>query len=489
VSVRRITQVNRGRHTPGVDGERLTTPDERAQLVDDLRQSHPWKAAPVRRIYLPKANGKQRPRGIPTIRDRARPRVVKNALEPRCDAECEAQSDGFRPGRWCQDAIEEVYVALDTGAVGHHRYILDADIRGAFDHLSHAFIRHRLGPLPGRELIKQGLQAGEWEYGTLHHTTEGTPQGGVISPLVANIALEGRAKQRGKGYRVARDADDLVGMATSLPAIARACPVVTAFLDERGLALPPEKTRMVQRTEGFDALGFHVQRRGETLLITPQPQKVPARQQDVRSGLKHHQPVSPDAGIRHLTPLIRGWAMDDRHVVRKQTFQKADYHIWSALWRWATRRHPKNPKRWSYRRYCAVGQDGATFSANSRHRRGQTIRLRLERMPALPMSRQVKVKGHASPDDPTRKAYGERRRRQMGRHRVAKGRRLDEIAEAPRWHCPGCGPAVFDGQEGHLHHRIPVQVGGSDERENLQWLHAACPRQRHQQGVTAGQSA
>jgi RNA-directed DNA polymerase len=238
VSVRRITQVNRGRHTPGVDGERLTTPDERAQLADDLRQYQPWKAAPVRRIYLPKANGKQRPLGIPTIRDRVWHMVVKDALEPRFEAEFEAQSDGFRPGRCGQEAIAEVYVALNNGAVGPHRYILDADIQGAFDHLSQAFILHRIGPMPGRELIKQWRKAGYWECGTLHHTTEGTPQGGVISPLWANMARDGLATQLGKAYRVARYADDSVVMATSLPAIAQAYPVVTAVLDERGAGAP-----------------------------------------------------------------------------------------------------------------------------------------------------------------------------------------------------------------------------------------------------------
>ena len=489
VSVRRITQVNHGRHTPGIDGERVTTPEERVKLVNDLRQYQPWRAAPVRRVYIPKANGKQRPLGIPTLRDRVLQMVVKNALEPRFEAEFEAQSYGFRPGRCCQDAIEEVYVALNNGAVGRHQYILDADIQGAFDHLSQDFILHRIGPMPGRELVKQWLQAGYWEQGTLHHTTAGTPQGGVVSPLLANIALDGLAKRLGKGYRMARYADDIVVMAKSLPAIEQACPVVTAFLDERGLALHPEKTRMVQRTEGFDFLGFHVQMRGQKLLITPQKQKVHALLQEVRSWLRSHQTVSAEVVIRHLNPLIRGWAMYYHHVVSKQTFQKVDYHIWRALWRWVKRRHPKKPKRWIYRRYFAVGKYGATFYAHSRDRRGQTMHLRLERMPTIPIVRHVKVKGRASPDDPTLKAYWETRRLKRGRQRVAKGSLLYGIGEAQRWQCPGCGQALFDGQEVHLHHRIPVHAGGSDDRANRQWLHAACHRQRHRQGVIAGQSA
>jgi RNA-directed DNA polymerase len=224
VSVRRLTQVNRGRQTPGIDGERVTTPEERAKLVDDLRPYQPWQAAPVRRVYIPKAHGTPRPLGIPTIRDRVRQMVVKNALAPRFEAEFEAHSDGVRPGRCCQDAIEAVYVALNNGAVGHHQDILDAEIQGALDHSSPAFILHRIGPMPGRELIKQWLKAGYWEHGTLHHTTEGTPQGGVISPLLANIALDGLAKQLGKGYRVARYADDLVVMAKACPLSSRRAP-------------------------------------------------------------------------------------------------------------------------------------------------------------------------------------------------------------------------------------------------------------------------
>jgi RNA-directed DNA polymerase len=309
VAVRRITQVTRGRHTPGIDGARVTTPDERAKLVDELRRYHPWQAAPGRRVYIPKANGKQRPWGIPTMRDRVLRMAGKNALEPRFEAEFEAQSYGFRPGRCCQDAIEEVDVALDNGAVGHHHYLLDADIQGAFDHLSQGFSLHRIGPMPGRELIEQWLTAGSWEYGTLPHTTEGTPQGGVISPLLATIALDGLVKRLGKGYRVARYADDIVVMAKSLPAIEQACPVVTAFLKERGLALHPEETRIVQRTEGFTFLGFHVQVRGQKLLITPRQQKVQALLQEVRSWLKTHPTVTAEVVIRHLHPLMRGRAM------------------------------------------------------------------------------------------------------------------------------------------------------------------------------------
>jgi RNA-directed DNA polymerase len=204
VAVRRSTQVNRGRHTPGIDGARVPTPDERARLVDDRRPYQPWKAAPVRRGYIPKANGKQRPLGMPTRRDRVLHMVVKNALASRFEAEFEAQRDGCRPGRCGQEAIEEVDVALNTRAVGHNHDSLDADIQGAFAHIRPDCILRRSGPRPGRELSKQGLQAGYWAHGTLPHTTAGTPQGGVLSPLLAQIARDGLTTRLGNGYRRAR---------------------------------------------------------------------------------------------------------------------------------------------------------------------------------------------------------------------------------------------------------------------------------------------
>jgi RNA-directed DNA polymerase len=288
---------------------------------------------------------------------------------------------------------------------------------------------------------------------------------------------------------MAQYAEDIVVMATRLPAIEPACPVVTACRDARGLARHPENTRLVLRTAGVDVLGVLVQRRGQTRLITPQRQKVQARRRDVRSWLKPHQTVSPEAVIRHLHPLIRGWAMDDRQVVSQHTVQQVDDHLWRALWRWAKRRHPRTSQRWMYRRSFEVGKDGATFEAESRDRRGQTIRLRLARVPAIPIVRHVQVKGGASPEDPTLKGYRDSRRVKRDRQRVAQGSTRSGRAEAQRGPCPGCGHALFDGQEVHLHHRIPVHAGGSEARANLQGRHAACHHQRHQQGITAGQSA
>src|SRR6266849_2346583 len=189
MSVRRVTQVNAGKNTPGVDKVVVKTPAARGALVDRMATFQPWRVQPVRRVYIPKSNGKQRPLGIPTVMDRALQSVVKNALEPYWEAKFEGSSYGFRPGRSCQDAIGKIY--LLTCPNRRKKWVVDADIQGAFDNINHDFLLNALGEVPGRELVRQWLKAGVMEDGAFQATEAGTPQGGVISPLLLNIALHG----------------------------------------------------------------------------------------------------------------------------------------------------------------------------------------------------------------------------------------------------------------------------------------------------------
>ena len=251
LSVRRVTQINAGKNTPGVDMLLVKTPKARSELVDQMRSYQPWKAQPARRVYIPKANGKVRPLGIPTVVDRVMQAIVKNALEPYWEARFEPASYGFRPGRSCHDAIAKVFNIARPNK--RKKWVLDAGIEGAFDSISHERVLEAIGSFPARELIRQWLKAGYVQKGTLHPSEAGVPQGGVISPLLMNIALHGMEQALGvrydgrgqiKGSRaLVRYADDWVVFCESEEDAQAARLQAQEWLQERGLHLSAEKTR------------------------------------------------------------------------------------------------------------------------------------------------------------------------------------------------------------------------------------------------------
>src|SRR5713226_2289832 len=270
MSVRRVTQGNAGRNTPGVDKVLVKTSAARGQLMDQLSAFQPWRTRPVRRVYIPKKSdsSKRRPLGIPTMIDRSLQAMVKNALEPAWESRFEGSSYGFRPGRNAHDAIEKIYRLSCPNK--RKKWIVDADIKGAFDNISHDFLLKALGDVPGKALIRQWLKAGYLEDGRYHDTPTGTPQGGVISPLLLNVALHGmeaalgvtfnnRGQIDGSKRAVVRYADDFVVFCeTQEDALVVRDRILPPWLAERGLSLSPEKTRIVHLTEGFDFLSFNV---------------------------------------------------------------------------------------------------------------------------------------------------------------------------------------------------------------------------------------
>jgi RNA-directed DNA polymerase len=254
MSVRRVTQDNQGKKTPGIDNVLVKTPAERGKLVDEMSQLTPWRAIPVKRVYIPKANGKKRPLGIPTIKDRVLQAMVKNALEPSWEAKFEGISYGFRPGRSAQDAIVKIW---SFASKKQKTWILDADISGCFDNINHEHLLETIGTFPAKELIRQWLKAGYVEYGKLHETLTGTPQGGIISPLLANISLHGMEEALGiyypekKGHRpyyredkcaVIRYADDFVVMCETKEEAEKTQQTLNAWLAIRGLQLVGQLT-------------------------------------------------------------------------------------------------------------------------------------------------------------------------------------------------------------------------------------------------------
>src|SRR5947209_11381827 len=313
VSVRRVAQINAGKNTPGVDKLVIKTPAARGGMVDTLAHHTLWKAKPARRVYIPKANNKLRPLGIPVVQDRCLQAMVKNALEPFWEAKFEWSSYGFRPGRSCHDAIEKIYGLARTNKT--KKWVLDADIRGAFDHISHDYLLKTIGPVPGKELIKQWLKAGYVEHGTFHATEQGTPQGGVVSPLLANIASHGMEAPIGVTYdyrgqligkrAVVRYADDFVCFCETREDAERVQKILVECLKERGLALSEHNTRIVHLTQRFDFLGFNIRhypapqtsRTGWKLLIKREQRISPGRAEEaerpMEQGTRHQCPIRP----------------------------------------------------------------------------------------------------------------------------------------------------------------------------------------------------
>jgi RNA-directed DNA polymerase len=492
LSVRRVTQVNAGRNTPGVDKLLVKTPAARGKLVDQLATFQPWRVKPVRRVYIPKANGKQRPLGIPTVTDRCLQAMVKQALEPEWEARFEGTSYGFRPGRGCHDAIQKVYLLSRPNK--RKKWVLDADIAGAFDNINHGFLLRALGDAPGRELVRQWLKAGVMEDGVFHATEQGTPQGGVISPLLLNIALHGMEPALGVRYNsageisgkraVVRYADDFVVFCESKEDAERVRDeVLPPWLAERGLSLSKEKTRIVHLAEGFDFLGFNVRhyhkptttRTGFKLVIKPSRKAVIQKRQELRQlwlGLRGH---SIRAVIGKLNPVIRGWANYYRTMVASEVFARMDAWMHRRAMRYAKRTHPTKPRQWRVDRYWGRLNPRRDDRWVFGDKRTGAFLLKFK---WTRIERHALVRGKASPDDPSLRDYWWTRKKPNIRHLSGRDVR---IAEDQDWACPVCGEHLMNGEELHRHHKRPRGVGGTSARGNLELVHLYCHQQRHSQ--------
>jgi RNA-directed DNA polymerase len=492
LAVRRVTE-NRGNRTPGVDHQRWTTPEQKEAAIARLRQRG-YRPLPLRRVYVPKRTGtKMRPLGIPALVDRAMQTLYLLALDPVAEVLSDPNSYGFRVARSPADAIAQCFTVLGNRYAP--QWIFEGDIHACFDRISHDWLVTHI-PMDKR-ILRQWLKAGYIEKHSLHPTDEGSPQGGPISPVLANLTLNGLERSLREHFpqthersqtkvNLVRFADDFIVTGASQELLEREVrPLVEAFMRERGLELSVEKSTITHIAEGFDFLGQNVRKYEGKLLIKPLKKNVTAFLDKVRTVVKMHKQAKTGNLILQLNSLIRGWAQYHRHVVSKETFAAVDATIFRLVWRWACRRHPKKGAQWVRKTYFRTqGHRGWVFTGTVPDAEGRCWPVQLYSALRVPIQRHVKVQGAANPYDPAWELYFEERLAATMQRTLAGTRRHQTLWEEQQGRCPICTQPITPQTGWHAHHLVWRSKGGSEDLSNQVLLHPDCHRRVHSHGLT-----
>ena len=492
------------RPAAGIDGVKSVAPEERLILVEELGLD--GKSKSTRRIWIPKpGKDEKRPLGIPTMKERAKQALLKLALEPEWEAKFEPNSYGFRPGRSCHDAVEAIWSGINKKA----KYVLDADIAKCFDRIDHKALLRKLNNTPTvSRQIRAWLKSGVLDKGDWYPTDEGTPQGGVISPLLANIALHGMEeavkqfaescssiKARGKrdkrrSLNFIRYADDFVIMHEDLTVIEKCKEIIAEWLNGIGLELKPSKTRIChtlknlnEEKAGFDFLGFTIRQfpvgkhhsgrlgTGYKTIVKPNEEKIKLHYQKIADTITALNSAKQSDLISTLNPIIRGWCNYYASVCSKEVFSDLKDMVQKRLFRWAKRRHPNKSWDWVSKRYWhSLDNDRWVFSTPSDKPNDPVCgNLRLIKHTWTPIVRHTKVKGDVSPYNGDWRYWSQRRGKYVG---IPSN--IATLMKKQKGKCSHCGLYFKDGDIQEIDHIIPKKLGGKNSYNNLQLLHRHC---------------
>lgn len=493
LAVKRVTE-NQGKRTAGIDGELWESPETKWLAVSRMKQRG-YRPLPLRRVYIPKANGKKRPLGIPTMRDRAMQALFLLALEPVSESTSDLNSYGFRSNRSTADAMSQLFVSLSSKASA--QWVLEADIAGCFDNINHEWLIANV-PME-RSVLRKWLKSGLIYQSQFQETKAGTPQGGIISPTLANVTLNGlesglteylsmkfgATKALRLKVNVVRYADDFVISGSSKEILENEIkPWIENFLAVRGLKLSEEKTHIVHIDQGFDFLGWHFRKYQGKLLIKPSKKNVQTFYRKVKEIISKHKTVKQMDLIHLLNPILRGWAQYHSPVVAKATYSRMEHLIFDALWQWSKRRHPKKNTGWIRNKYFQIiGDRNWVFAVPAVSEEGKTDLIELYQLSGTVIKRHKKIKGAYNPFDPEWEMYGEKLQQERMLENMRHKKQFIRMYFDQGGLCAVCKCKMTKATGWHDHH-IEYRVhGGSDVLGNRVLLHPNCHAQVHSKSL------
>lgn len=478
LAVRKVT-TNKGKNTSGVDKELWSTPASKMRAVLSLTDKN-YKAKPLRRVYIAKKGKKtKRPLGIPCMYDRAMQALYAFALEPVAETTADTRSFGFRKGRSCHDACE--YIFTNLAKKNSAEWVLEGDIKGCFDHISHKWLIDNI-PMD-KSILKQFLKAGFVFNRELFPTDEGTPQGGIISPILANMALDGIQAELIKNFdtnlkgkyssfvhdkhkvNLVRYADDFIVTAATKEIAEKAKSIIRDFLKVRGLELSEEKTLITHINEGFDMLGWTFRKFKGKLIVKPSKKSIKNFVLTLSDTiLKRGKAWKQELLIEKLNQQIRGWANYHQSVCASEAFAHIDYILYELLWKWAKRRHPHKGRWWVSTRYWhRRGNRSWVFSTEDKE---------LLRVDHIPIVRHIKIRLNANPYFDTE--YFKERKFKQGMRRLSG--RFKKIWQNQNGCCYHCGIPMKISDNREIFFKIPKFLGGKDKVSNMAYVHSYCQK-------------